>query len=47
MPELKHFLDLDRVEPELLRRILNKSTKYKHARANGGHTKPLAGKTLA
>jgi ornithine carbamoyltransferase len=47
MPELKHFLDLDRVEPELLRRILGKGTEYKRARANGGHAKPLAGKTLA
>ena len=47
MPELKHFLDLDQVEPELLRRILGKGAEYKRARANGGHGKPLAGKTLA
>ncbi|MGE0422110.1 MAG: ornithine carbamoyltransferase [Reyranellaceae bacterium] len=47
MPELKHFLDLDQVEPELLRRILGKGAEFKRARANGGHGKPLAGKTLA
>jgi ornithine carbamoyltransferase len=47
MPEPKHFLDLDRIEPELLRRILGKGAEYKRARANGGHGQPLSGKTLA
>ncbi len=47
MPEPKHFLDLDKIEPELLRRILGKGAEYKRARANGGHGQPLSGKTLA
>jgi ornithine carbamoyltransferase len=47
MAELRHFLDLDRLDPALLRRILDRSHDYKRARANGGHDQPLAGKTLA
>jgi ornithine carbamoyltransferase len=47
MTELRHFLDLDRLDPALLRRILDRGHDYKRARANGGHDQPLAGKTLA
>lgn len=47
MAEPRHFLDLDQLEPALLRRILDQSRDYKRARANGGHDQPLTGKTLA
>jgi len=47
MAELRHFLDLNQLEPALLRRILDQSRDYKRARANGGHDQPLTGKTLA
>ena len=43
----KHFLDLDQVDPKTLRQILDHGKAMKKARANGGHEKPLAGKTLA
>ena len=43
----KHFLDLDQVDPKTLRQILDHGKAMKKARANGGHDKPLAGKTLA
>src|SRR5476651_1208026 len=43
----KHFLDLDQVDPKTLRQILDSGKAMKKARANGGHDKPLAGKTLA
>src|SRR6202795_1716265 len=47
MAEPKHFLDLDQVDPKTLRQILDRGKAMKKARANGGHDKPLAGKTLA
>ena len=47
MAELRHFLDLDRVDPATLRGILERGKAYKTGRANGGHDRPLAGKTLA
>src|SRR5262249_61003201 len=43
----KHFLDLDQVDPKTLRQILDHGKAMKKGRANGGHGKPLAGKTLA
>ena len=43
----KHFLDLDQVDPKTLRQILDQGKAMKKSRANGGHDKPLAGKTLA
>jgi len=43
----KHFLDLDQVDPKTLRQILDRGKAMKKARLNGGHDKPLAGKTLA
>src|SRR5213596_1684921 len=43
----KHFLDLDQVDPKTLRQILDRGKAMKKARANGGHDKPLGGKTLA
>jgi ornithine carbamoyltransferase len=47
MAEPKHFLDLDQVDPKTLRQILDRGKAMKQQRANGGHDKPLAGKTLA
>ncbi|OFW96892.1 MAG: ornithine carbamoyltransferase [Alphaproteobacteria bacterium RIFCSPHIGHO2_12_FULL_66_14] len=43
----KHFLDLDQVDPRTLRQILDQGKAMKKSRSNGGHDKPLAGKTLA
>jgi ornithine carbamoyltransferase len=43
----KHFLDLDQVDPRTLRQILDDGRAMKKARLNGGHDKPLAGRTLA
>ena len=43
----KHFLDLDQVDPKTLRQILDRGKAMKKARSNGGHDKPLGGKTLA
>ncbi|MDP2333722.1 MAG: ornithine carbamoyltransferase [Reyranella sp.] len=43
----KHFLDLDQVDPKTLRQILDQGKAMKKSRVNGGHDKPLAGKTLA
>ena len=47
MATLKHFLDLDQVDPKTLRQILDHGKAMKKARLNGGHDKPLGGKTLA
>ena len=47
MAEPKHFLDLDQVDPKTLRQILDRGKAMKKARSNGGHDKPLGGKTLA
>ena len=43
----KHFLDLDQVDPKTLRQILDHGKAMKKARSNGGHDRPLGGKTLA
>ncbi|HTO81350.1 MAG TPA: ornithine carbamoyltransferase [Methylomirabilota bacterium] len=45
--EVRHFLDLDRIEPAVLRRILDVGVAYKRGTAPGGKEKPLAGKALA
>ena len=45
--EVRHFLDLDRIEPAVLRRILDVGVAYKRGTAPGGNEKPLAGKALA
>ncbi len=44
MAELRHFLDLDRTDPETLRRILDAGARMK---AGGGNEAALAGRTLA
>ena len=46
MAEPKHFLDLDRLDPETLREILRWGTAFKAGEAPCAD-KPLAGKTLA
>jgi ornithine carbamoyltransferase len=42
MAELRHFLDLDRTDPETLRRILDAGARMK---AGGGNEAALAGRT--
>ncbi len=43
----RHFLDLDRIAPGELRRMLDWAVAYKRGGPPGGEAKPLAGKTLA
>src|SRR5262249_49811741 len=43
----RHFLDLDRIAPAELRRMLDWAAAYKGDRPPGGDAKPLAGKSLA
>ncbi len=43
----RHFLDLDRIAPAELRRMLDWAAGYKRGRPPGGVKKPLAGKALA
>ena len=43
----RHFLDLDRIAPAELRRMLNWAAAYKRGRPPAGEQKPLAGKALA
>lgn len=45
--EIRHFLDLDRIDRQLLRRILEAGAAYKRGTPPGGNAKPLAGKSLA
>src|SRR3954454_18628969 len=47
MSKPKHFLDLGQVDPKTVRQIPDRGKAIKKARANGGHDKPLGGKTLA
>src|SRR5258708_10526493 len=47
MVTLKHFLDLDQVDPKTLRQILDHGKAMKKARSNGGRDKPLGGETLS
>jgi ornithine carbamoyltransferase len=42
----KHFLDLDRLDQATLRGILERAGGFKHRRSNGGHDRPLEGRTL-
>ncbi len=44
---LRHFLDLDRLDPATLRRILEAGKGFKGGRPPGGAARPLAGKALA
>jgi ornithine carbamoyltransferase len=43
----RHFLDLDRLAPAELRRMLELAAAYKGGRPPGGEAKPFAGKSLA
>ncbi len=43
----RHFLDLDRIEPAELRRMLGWAGGYKRGAPPGGEAKPLRGKSLA
>jgi ornithine carbamoyltransferase len=47
MAQPKHFLDLDRLDTETLRDILNRAVGMKLGAKQAGGAKPLAGKTLA
>ncbi len=47
MSEIKHFLDLDRLGPETLRRMLDWGKGFKRGQPPGGGERPLAGKALA
>ena len=47
MPEVKHFLDLDRFDSEGLRSILSVGAAFKRGEPPGGNAKPLAGRALA
>src|SRR5262245_6944885 len=44
---LRHFLDLDRLEPKTLRHILDMGSGYKRGTAPDGDERPLRGKALA
>ncbi|MGH6933993.1 MAG: ornithine carbamoyltransferase [Dongiaceae bacterium] len=43
----RHFLDLDRLDPSVLRRILERGSAFKRGQPPGGDGKPLLGKSLA
>ncbi|WP_455372128.1 ornithine carbamoyltransferase [Limibacillus halophilus] len=47
MSEIKHFLDIDRLEGDTLRQILEDGKAYKAGNPPGGVAKPLAGKSVA
>jgi len=47
MAEPKHFIDLDRLDSQTLREILNRAVELKMGAKQGGGAKPLAGKALA
>ena len=44
---VRHFLDLDRIERQTLRRMLEAGVAYKRGAPPGGEARPLAGKALA
>ena len=46
-PPPRHFLDLDRLDPATLRRMLDVATACKRGEPPGGVARPLAGKSLA
>src|SRR5262249_34060722 len=43
----RHFLDLDRIERPVLRRMLEAGSAYKRGEPPNGEAKPLAGKAMA
>ncbi len=43
----RHFLDLDRIDGDTLRRILDQGAAYKRGGTHAASARPLAGKTLA
>jgi ornithine carbamoyltransferase len=45
--EIRHFLDLDRIDTATLRHILDLGLAYKRGEAPNGSAKPCAGKSLA
>ena len=47
MSEIKHFLDIDRLDGETLRRILEDGKAFKAGKPPGGAAQPLAGKAVA
>jgi ornithine carbamoyltransferase len=47
MSEIKHFLDLDQLDPETLRRMLGWGKGFKRGQPPDGGERPLAGKALA
>ncbi len=47
MSDIRHFLDLDRLDEPTLRHILDLGVALKRGRADDGASAPLAGKTLA
>ncbi len=47
MSEIKHFLDLDQLDPETLRRMLDCGKGFKRGQPPGVGERPLAGKALA
>ena len=47
MTQLRHFLDLDRIDPKDLREMLGLAVRYKADLARGVRETPFAGKTLA
>ena len=47
MTEIKHFLDIDRLDAKTLRQILDDGKAYKAGNPPGGVDKPLAGKAVA
>src|SRR5262245_37106162 len=46
-PPVRHFLDLDRIERPLLRRMLEAGAAFKQGKPPNGEAKPLAGKAMA
>ena len=47
MAEIKHFLDIDRLDGDTLRRILDDGKAFKAGNPPGGVAKPLEGKAVA
>ncbi len=47
VPGVKHFLDLDRIEPGHLREMIEWGKGFKRGQTPGGEAKPFAGKALA
>lgn len=47
MSQPRHFLDLDQIDPQGLREILNVAARYKARSGQSGRDRPLADRTLA